>query len=232
MYLPRKAFERMNTERERGGRAAVRQPAQRRGGHAAQSRSGAGREARPERVHVSVGRPRRATRGRRTPRRSSTLQALGSAGRAALAALRRHRRAGRVLRASGPRSGATLDFDTDGVVIKVDALDARRSASAPPASSRAGRSRSSSRRSRRRRCCKQIAVNVGRTGAVTPFAMLEPVFVAGSTVSMATLHNADDIARKDIREGDWVHRREGRRRHPARGRPGARASGRRTRSRG
>jgi DNA ligase (NAD+) len=39
---------------------------------------------------------------------------------------------------------------------------------------------------------------------VTPFAMLDPVFVSGSTVSMATLHNADDIARKDIREGDWV----------------------------
>ena len=52
-------------------------------------------------------------------------------------------------------------------------------------------------------CCK-IAVNVGRTGAVTPYAELEPVFVAGSTISMATLHNAEDIARKDIREGDTV----------------------------
>jgi DNA ligase (NAD+) len=51
---------------------------------------------------------------------------------------------------------------------------------------------------------KSIEVNVGRTGAVTPFAMLDPVFVSGSTVAMATLHNADDIARKDIREGDWV----------------------------
>ena len=45
---------------------------------------------------------------------------------------------------------------------------------------------------------------MGRTGAVTPFAVLEPVLIAGSTVSMATLHNADDIARKDIREHDWV----------------------------
>jgi DNA ligase (NAD+) len=39
---------------------------------------------------------------------------------------------------------------------------------------------------------------------VTPFAVLEPIFLAGSTISMATLHNADDIARKDIRAGDWV----------------------------
>src|SRR5688500_20361415 len=51
---------------------------------------------------------------------------------------------------------------------------------------------------------RKIEVNVGRTGAVTPFAVLEPVFLAGSTISMATLHNAEDIARKDIREGDRV----------------------------
>jgi DNA ligase (NAD+) len=50
----------------------------------------------------------------------------------------------------------------------------------------------------------RIAVNVGRTGAVTPFALLEPTVVAGSTISMATLHNAEDIARKDIRDGDTV----------------------------
>jgi DNA ligase (NAD+) len=51
---------------------------------------------------------------------------------------------------------------------------------------------------------RDIAVNVGRTGAVTPFAVLEPVFVAGSTLSLATLHNEDDIARKDVRVGDTV----------------------------
>jgi DNA ligase (NAD+) len=50
----------------------------------------------------------------------------------------------------------------------------------------------------------RIAVNIGRTGAATPYAVLDPVLVAGSTISMATLHNADDIARKDIREGDLV----------------------------
>ena len=51
---------------------------------------------------------------------------------------------------------------------------------------------------------RAIRVNVGRTGAVTPYALLEPVFLSGSTISMATLHNAEDVARKDLREGDRV----------------------------
>jgi DNA ligase (NAD+) len=49
-----------------------------------------------------------------------------------------------------------------------------------------------------------IGINVGRTGSLNPFAILEPVNVGGATVKMATLHNEDDIRRKDIRVGDWV----------------------------
>ena len=51
---------------------------------------------------------------------------------------------------------------------------------------------------------KDIFVSIGRTGAATPVAILEPVFIAGSTVQMATLHNESEIARKDIRIGDTV----------------------------
>ena len=47
-------------------------------------------------------------------------------------------------------------------------------------------------------------MNVGRTGAVTPYAVLEPVRLSGSTIQMATLHNEQDIARRDIRPGDYV----------------------------
>lgn len=51
---------------------------------------------------------------------------------------------------------------------------------------------------------EDIRVSIGRTGAVTPYAVLKPVRVAGSTVSRATLHNEDEIARKDLRIGDTV----------------------------
>src|SRR5687768_3635448 len=97
----------------------------------------------------------------------------------------------------------SLDFDTDGVVIKVDSVDERRALGATskfPRWAVAFKFPAEQKTTRLRK----INVNVGRTGAVTPFAELEPVILAGTTVSMATLHNADDIARKDIREGDWV----------------------------
>jgi DNA ligase (NAD+) len=51
---------------------------------------------------------------------------------------------------------------------------------------------------------KKISINVGRTGSLNPFAELEPVEIGGAIVKMATLHNFDDIARKDLREGDTV----------------------------
>jgi len=97
----------------------------------------------------------------------------------------------------------TLEFDTDGVVIKLGRIDLRArlgSTSKFPRWAVAFKFPAEQKTT----LLKSIEVNVGRTGAVTPFAVLDPVFVSGSTVSMATLHNADDIARKDIREGDWI----------------------------
>ena len=97
----------------------------------------------------------------------------------------------------------TLDFDTDGVVVKVDALALRTRLGATSKFPRWAIAFKFPAEQKTTRLLR-IEVNIGRTGAVTPYAVLEPVSIAGSTVSMATLHNADDVARKDIREGDWV----------------------------
>jgi DNA ligase (NAD+) len=97
----------------------------------------------------------------------------------------------------------SLPFDTDGVVIKVDNLALRGQLGATakfPRWATAFKFPAEQATT----VLRKIEVNVGRTGAVTPYAVLEPVFLAGSTISMATLHNAEDIARKDLREGDRV----------------------------
>jgi DNA ligase (NAD+) len=96
-----------------------------------------------------------------------------------------------------------LPFEIDGVVVKVDRLADRAtlgSTSKFPRWAIAFKFPAE----RVTTLLKAIQVNVGRTGAATPYAVLEPVVVSGSTVSMATLHNAEDLARKDIREGDRV----------------------------
>ena len=97
----------------------------------------------------------------------------------------------------------SLDYEIDGLVIKVDDLGVQRALGVvgreprwaiafkfPPTQATTK--------------LKRIQVNVGRTGVLTPFAVLEPVIVSHARVEMATLHNEEDIRRKDIREGDTV----------------------------
>jgi DNA ligase (NAD+) len=96
-----------------------------------------------------------------------------------------------------------LGYEVDGVVVKVDDLDQRRRLGATskfPRWSIAYKFPPEEKTTR----LERIFVSIGRTGRATPFALLEPVFVGGSTVSRATLHNEDEVARKDIREGDFV----------------------------
>ena len=97
----------------------------------------------------------------------------------------------------------TLDFDTDGVVIKVDDLSLREKLGATAKFPRWATAFKFPAQ-QATTDLKAIAVNVGRTGAVTPYAVLDPVTLAGTTISMATLHNAEDVARKDLRPGDRV----------------------------
>jgi DNA ligase (NAD+) len=96
-----------------------------------------------------------------------------------------------------------MQFETDGVVIKVDDLALRQRLGTTAKFPRWATAFKFPAQQVHTKLLR-IDVNVGRTGANTPYAVLEPVFVAGSTVSMATLHNAEDIARKDLREGDTV----------------------------
>src|SRR3954451_19832257 len=96
-----------------------------------------------------------------------------------------------------------LDFEIDGVVVKVDDLDLQRQLGVvgreprgaiawkfPPTTATT--------------TLKQVAWNVGRTGHMVPFAVLEPVQVSGVIVKLATLHNEEDLKRKDVRDGDEV----------------------------
>ena len=96
-----------------------------------------------------------------------------------------------------------LDFEIDGVVVKVDDLELQRQLGVvgreprgaiawkfPPTTATT--------------TLRGVAWNVGRTGHMVPFAMLEPVQVSGVTVKLATLHNEEDLRRKDVREGDEV----------------------------
>jgi DNA ligase (NAD+) len=96
-----------------------------------------------------------------------------------------------------------LDYEIDGVVVKVDDLaqrDELGSTSKAPRWAIAYKFPPEERTT----LLKDIMVSIGRTGKATPFAMLEPVFVGGSTVSLATLHNEDQVRVKDVRPGDTV----------------------------
>jgi DNA ligase (NAD+) len=96
-----------------------------------------------------------------------------------------------------------LDYEIDGIVIKVDSFDQQRRLGALHERPRWARAYKWAPMTATTRLNK-IAIRVGRTGALNPWAMLEPVEVGGVTVSRATLHNEEDINRKDIREGDLV----------------------------
>jgi DNA ligase (NAD+) len=101
------------------------------------------------------------------------------------------------------RRRAELDYEIDGIVIKVDSLDQQARLGALHERPRWARAFKWAPMTAQTKLLK-IAIRVGRTGALNPWAMLEPVEVGGVTVSRATLHNEEDINRKQIREGDVV----------------------------
>jgi DNA ligase (NAD+) len=96
-----------------------------------------------------------------------------------------------------------VEHEIDGIVVKIDEVSAQRRLGS---TSRAPRWAIAFKYPPEEATTKllDIRVNVGRTGRVTPFAFMEPVTVAGSTVSLATLHNADEVRRKGVLIGDTV----------------------------
>jgi len=98
---------------------------------------------------------------------------------------------------------ATLPYEMDGLVVKVDLTEFRErlgEASKNPRWAVAYKFPSEEVETR----VEDIQVGVGRTGVLTPFALLRPVMVGGACISRATLHNEDELLRKDIHIGDWV----------------------------
>jgi DNA ligase (NAD+) len=96
-----------------------------------------------------------------------------------------------------------LDYEIDGIVIKVDSFEQQRRLGALHERPRWARAYKWAPMTAQTKLNK-ILIRVGRTGALNPWALLEPVEVGGVTVSRATLHNEEDINRKDIRAGDIV----------------------------
>lgn len=201
VYLPRAAFERLNREREERGEPLFANPRN--------AAAGTMRNVDPALVAqrglsawvyhlISPGRPSHSTH-------ADQLTALAEWGLAVEPHWRKCTGFAELWAfcEEWRERRLSLPFDTDGVVIKVDRLALReqlRATSKFPRWAVAFKYPAQQGTT----VLKAIQVNIGRTGAATPFAVLEPVLVAGSTISMATLHNPDDVARKDIREGDTV----------------------------
>jgi DNA ligase (NAD+) len=206
VYLPIKEFEALNERQERAGLRRFANPRNAAAGSLRQKDPSV-TAARPLAfIAYQLGALEGATRTRFSSRsHAETLEALRDAGfhtapetvsvtgmdavleRCAWIELHRH----------------DLDYEVDGVVVKLDDLDLRERAGHTSRAPRWAIARKLPPEERTT-LLRAIQVSIGRTGRATPFAVLEPVFVGGSTVSLATLHNEDQVALKDVRPGDRV----------------------------
>jgi DNA ligase (NAD+) len=201
VYLPRAEFEKLNREREREGEASFANP-----------RNAAAGTLRLLDPRLVAGRPLdffcwavARVEGTRIATQWEGLELARELGLKTSKNAARCRGVGEVMdfwERWRERRGS-LDYDIDGIVVKLDSLSLQ---------AEAGRT---SKFPRWAVACKypaqqatttvrEIRVQVGRTGALTPVAELDPVHLAGSTISRATLHNEEEVRRKDVRAGDTV----------------------------
>jgi DNA ligase (NAD+) len=201
IYLPRAAFARLNEERAAAGEPTFANPRN--------SAAGSIRQLDPA---VSASRPLSmwaysigALEGLEFDSHLDSLEWLRARGFPVSPDVERYDTLDEVVRAcrAWEERREQLDFEIDGVVVKVDDLALQRQLGVvgrEPRGAIAWKFPPMTATTTLRR----VAWNVGRTGHMVPFAELEPVQVTGVTVKLATLHNEEDIARKDVREGDEV----------------------------
>jgi DNA ligase (NAD+) len=201
VYLPVKAFEELNDQLREAGQKSFANP-----------RNGAAGSLRQKDPSVTASRPLRLwchgvgyAEGRRFRRHSEALEYLRDAG---LPIDPRTERLGSLEEVFNfcerwQKARHSVDYEIDGVVVKVDQIALQEELGA---TSHAPRWAIAYKfpPEERTTLLREIGVHTGRTGIVTPFAFLEPVFISGVTVSTATLHNEDEVKRKDVREGDTV----------------------------
>ena len=201
VFMRREDFRRLNQELEASGQAAFANP-----------RNAAAGSVRQKDPAVTARRPLdivvyQVSHAEPPPGGThwETLAALSEAGLATSPESRRCRsmdEAVATCRALEARREA-LPYEADGVVVKVDSLSQQRQLGATGHHPRWAIAYKFAAQQALTRI-RAIRINVGRTGALTPSAELDPVPIAGATISRATLHNADEIARLDVRVGDTV----------------------------
>jgi DNA ligase (NAD+) len=202
VYMTRSSFEELNRRAQRQGERTFANPRNAAAGSLRQLDPGVTASRSLDVLFYGLG----ATRGWSMPRtHSAVLEALREMGlrvapdlsvvRGVKGCLDYHERM------NGKRG--TLDYDIDGVVYKVDRLDWQKDLGYVARAPRWAIAHKFAAEEETT-VVRDVEFQVGRTGALTPVARLEPVSVGGVTVSNATLHNMDEIARKDVRIGDTV----------------------------
>ncbi|HET9854140.1 MAG TPA: NAD-dependent DNA ligase LigA [Methylomirabilota bacterium] len=201
VYMPREAFARLNAGLEEAGQPVFANPRNAAAG-AVRQKDPAVTASRPLAIflyHVSVLEP---------PGFHSQWERLEALRQSGFQVNPRSRRAGAldevVVYCRELEAGRdALDYDADGVVVKVDDLEQQRRLGATAHHPRWAIAYKFTARQATTRVLG-ITINVGKSGALTPTAQLEPVELAGVTVSNVSLHNEDEVRRKDVRIGDTV----------------------------
>jgi len=201
VYLDRREFARINKEREEAGEPLFANPRNAAAGSVRQLDSSITARRRLDIIIYGVG----AAEGASFERHSELLDYLEGAG---FRASPQRRVCHGLAEAAAyyeewQQRHGDLSYGADGVVLKVNSLALQRELGQVSRSPRWAIAYKFPPE-KQTTLVKDIMVSVGRTGALTPVAVMEPVVVSGSTVQMATLHNEDEVARKDVRIGDTV----------------------------